>query len=260
MNLIQTTLCSLLLMTGGARLAAQTADEITDKYVKAIGGREKINALKSAKFTMKMNVQGMEIPMTTYLKHPGSLRTETTFQGHTAIMVYDGKSQTGWNLNPMQGDTIPQKMNAEQVTESQEMAEEVVASSLVNYKTAGATLELIGKEDMEGVDVYKLMLTKKNKTVVYYSLDASSYLILKETTKTKFQDKEIESESFFSNYKSYNGIMMAGTTEIKEHGELQLQFSVEKAELDIPLSDDLFAKPANPSKAKTAEPKKSGGN
>ncbi|HXC06349.1 MAG TPA: hypothetical protein VNZ86_16440 [Bacteroidia bacterium] len=252
MKLIQTTLVCLLFISGGIRLSAQTADEIVDKYVKAIGGREKLNAVKTAKFTVKMNANGMDFPMVTYLKMPGSLRTETLFQGMLAVSVYDSKTKTGWNLNPIMGDTIPQKMNSEQTTEMEEYTEEMIASALVNYKASGSTLELIGKEDLEGVDVYKLMLTKKNKTVVYYSLDASSYLILKETTKTKFMDKEVEAETFYSNYKPFNGIQIACTTENKEGGQLQVQFSMDKVELDIPMDDALFSKPANASKKKSS--------
>jgi hypothetical protein len=234
---------------------AQTADEIIEKHVKAIGGREKLNAIKTVKMTGKLSVQGMEIQMTMYFRQPNSMRTESVVQGMTMVNAFDDKTKTGWYTNPMSGDKTPQKMNQEQTT-SMEETSEMIVGPLTNYKEKGGTVDLIGKEDLEGTEVYKLMLTKRNKNVVYYFLDVSTYLILKETTKTKFEDKEIETESYYSNYKNINGVMLAGTQEEKEGGQLQSQINLDKIELDVPLLDELFVMPAVEAKDPKAGEKK----
>jgi hypothetical protein len=261
MKPIKATLIAFLILTGGATIKAQTADEIVGKYVTAIGGKEKLSAIQHLKITGKMNAQGMDMPMLFFVKKPSSIRMEITVQGQTIINAYDSKSKSGWYINPLSGDKTAQKMNPEQVTDMEENAEEQICPPLANYKEQGGTIELVGKEDLEGVEIYKLMLTKKDKNVVYYSLDATTYLILKETSKTKFQDKEIESESFYSNYKTFNGVTFPCTMEVKEGGQLQSQFSTEKVELDAAVEDTLFAMPATDVKdQKKEEPKKSGGN
>ena len=235
----------MLLSVAGA--SAQTAEEIVDKHVKAIGGKEKLNAIKSLKMSGKMQVQGMEIPMVMFLKTPNSMRSESTIQGMTMVSAYDSKSKTGWYTNPMSGDKTAQKMNQEQTTEMEDIGDMIVGP-LTNYKEKGGTIEFIGKDDMEGTEVLKLMLTKKNKDVVYYFLDASSYLILKESSKTKFQDKEIESETYYSNYKTINGVTLATTTEQKSGGQLQEQISMDKVEIDVPMDETLFVLPADAKK------------
>jgi hypothetical protein len=260
MKLFKVTLLCLLFVTGGNLLSAQTADEIVEKYVKAIGGREKLNAIKTVKITGKMSAQGMDMPFVSYIRRPNSIRMEITVQGMAIINAYDSKTKSGWYISPMGGDKSPQKMNPEQTTDMGQSAEEQICSPLVNYKAEGATIELIGKEDLEGVEVYKIMMTKKNKDVVYYSIDASTFLILKEASKIKFQDKEIEAESFYSNYKTFGGITFPCTMEAKEGGQLQTQFSTDKIEVDAVLDDALFVMPPTDVKDQKAEPAKSGGN
>ena len=44
---------------------AQTADEIIGKYETALGGKEKLLAIKSVKMVGNLNVQGMDVGVTT---------------------------------------------------------------------------------------------------------------------------------------------------------------------------------------------------
>jgi hypothetical protein len=236
-------LCFSLALFATVSVSSQTAEEIVNKNVKAMGGKDKLNAIKSMKMSGKLKVQGMELPMTMYLKKPNTMRSETTVQGMNIISAYESKSKTGWMINPLSGDKKAQKMNQEQTTEMEDTGDMMVGP-LTNYKEKGSTVELIGKEDMEGTEVFKIMLTKKNKDVVYYYIDASTFLILKETSKVKFQDKEIEAETYYSNYKTINGITLATTSEQKSGGQLQEQITMDKIEFDVPMDDALFTMPA----------------
>jgi hypothetical protein len=240
-------LCFSLALFATVSVSSQTAEEIVNKNVKAMGGKDKLNAIKSMKMSGKLKVQGMELPMTMYLKKPNTMRSETTVQGMNIISAYESKSKTGWMINPLSGDKKAQKMNQEQTTEMEDTGDMMVGP-LTNYKEKGSTVELIGKEDMEGTEVFKIMLTKKNKDVVYYYIDASTFLILKETSKVKFQDKEIEAETYYSNYKTINGITLATTSEQKSGGQLQEQITMDKIEFDVPMDDALFAMPAEDAK------------
>jgi hypothetical protein len=252
---------SILAVSG---IQAQTADEIVEKHVKAIGGREKLNGVKSLKMTGKFTVQGTELPTVVYFKRQNSIRHEMTLQNLTIIEAYDSKTNTGWYVQPMEGDKNAQKMEQEQVTEFAEEAEDLIGP-LTNYKEKGQTVELIGKEDLEGTEVYKIMLTKKNKNVSYFFIDASTYMILKEASKMKFQDKEIEAESYYSNYKTFDGITLATTQEDKQGGQLVTQTHMDKVEVNLPVDDALFVMPPRvevkdaPKTEEKKDEKKSGG-
>jgi hypothetical protein len=146
-------------------------------------------------------------------------------------------------------------MNAEQIRESKDEMD--INGSLFNYKEKGNTVEYIGKEDMEGTDTYKLKVTKKTGDIEYVYLDASSYLKLKETSKHKFEDKEIESESLFSNYKKVDGIMFPFTVEQREKDSSQGQaMNFETIEVNPKVDNAMFRMPVPTASSTPASDKK----
>src|SRR6185503_21110682 len=94
-----------------------------------------------------------------------------------------------------------------------------ITGPLFNYKEKGNKVELVGKEELEGTDAYKLKITRPSGDVSYQYIDAGNYLLLKETSKQKFQDKEVESESLMSNYKMVDGFNFPFTIEMRQVGE-----------------------------------------
>src|SRR5262249_27806829 len=75
--------------------SAQTADEIIAKYVKTLGGMDKIEAIKTLRRTGKLTGGGgFEAVVVQENKRPGQVRQLFTFQGMTGNYAYDGK--TGW--------------------------------------------------------------------------------------------------------------------------------------------------------------------
>jgi hypothetical protein len=221
---------------------AQTADEIIEKHVKAMGGREKWESIQSLKFSGINRSGTFEFPFTQVKKKPGCFRMELTIQGLTMLQVYDGRTKTGWAINPFGGSKEPQKWNAEQTKAYEDVTD--MKSDLMAYKEKGNSVYYLGVDDLEGVEVYKIMLAKKDKTIIYYYIDIETFYILKETTKFKFEDKEIESDSYFSNFKTVEGIVIPFSEESKNNGQIVNQVTFSKVELNVPVNDSIFVMPA----------------
>ena len=66
---------------------AQTADEIINKYVTAIGGMEKINSINSAKITGKFSAGSMDITFTRLYKKPLKMSNAILFKSHAIIQI-----------------------------------------------------------------------------------------------------------------------------------------------------------------------------
>src|SRR5262245_15244490 len=91
-----------LSLFGDAGARSQTADEIVAKYVKTVGGMEKIEAVKSLRRTGKVIAGGgFEIPLVEENKRPNMFRQDITIQGLVGTSAYDGKN--GWKIQPWQG-------------------------------------------------------------------------------------------------------------------------------------------------------------
>jgi len=225
---------------------AQTVDEVIENYLKATGGREKIKAVQSVRTEIKMKAQMFEFPTVAYMKKDGSMRSETEIQGLKIIQAYNGADSSGWSINPMQGDKKAHKMNDEQRKDMKD--ENRLESPLLDYKQKGHTAELLGKEDLEGDEVFKVMLIKRNGNITYYYIDSQSFLIWKEESKVKYQDREFQNETYFSNYTTQDGITSARTIENYNDGKVVMQMNIEKMEYNTKLDDSLFKMPAEEKK------------
>jgi len=222
------------------KTSAQSVDDIINKHIEALGGMDSLNAIKTLKMTGKFGGGGFEAPVTITMKRPDMVRMEMNFQGNSMVTAYDGT--TAWQINPWSGKPDPEKMPAERTKDMKEMAD--IDGALVNYKQKGYTAELMGKEDMEGSEVYKIKLTDKDGDVRFSYLDAQSYLLLKETQKRKINEKEIEAEKYFGNYQKFGGVMMALSMDVRAKGETQGQIgTVETVEINPVVDETIFKMP-----------------
>ncbi len=241
--MLRRTLMGIALVALLAPVAtAQTADEIVAKNIKAKGGLEKIKAVKALRVSGKMVMgQGFEAPFTMMQKRPKQTRTEFVFQGMTGVQAYDGKN--GWMVMPFMGKKDPEAVPAEQAEMMDEQAD--MDGPLVDYKEKGNKIELLGKEQVEGADAYKLKVTLKSGQVRTYYFDAESGLEIKVEAKRTIRGTEVEGETVLGDYKEVDGMMMPHTMENGAKGSPQKQkMVIDKIEVNPDLADSLFAMPA----------------
>ncbi|MBK8702038.1 MAG: hypothetical protein IPN29_21695 [Saprospiraceae bacterium] len=199
-------------------LSAQTADEIIDNHIKAIGGAEKWNSLNSMYSEMSMDMGGMKVPIKIWQEHMKGMRVEFTVQGMTGIQVVTEKD--GWSLMPFQGQTKAEPTNEELLKNQRSQLD--IRGQLLDYKAKGSTVEFLGEDEDEGVEVYKLRLTDKNKSETTYFIEKSSFLILKTMTKVKFQGQEFDGITKFSNYKEIGGLLLPHSVDSNQMGRMEI--------------------------------------
>lgn len=189
-----------------ASVSAQTADDIINKYVTAIGGAEKWSKITSLKVEGQIEVQGAVIPFTVQAIHMKGFRMDAEFQGSKIIDIITPTK--GWSLNPFGG-----KMSLEAITDDElksKVDELDVQDEFVNYKEKGSTVEYLGKEEDEGASYHKVKLTTKNGNEKTYYFDLTTNLIYKEETSTKMQGQEIKQSVKYLDYQTLeNGVKMA---------------------------------------------------
>jgi outer membrane lipoprotein-sorting protein len=242
-------LASLLL---AAAAGAETADDVIAKFVAARGGMEKIKAIQSLDMTIKANQQGVEFPGKLEWKRPDRMRLEMTIQGKTMVQAYDGK--TAWTVMPFLGSPDPQVMAADDAKDVIEQAD--MDGPLVDYKAKGNTVELVGKDDVDGAPAWKLKLTLKNGDVSYVYIDTETGLGVKETSKRKQQGSEIEIDSYLTNFKPVEGVLFPFSIENKVGGKSMGQFTIDSVKANVPFDDKMFLMPAAAKPAPAEKDKK----
>jgi hypothetical protein len=221
----------------------QTVDEIVNKCIETQGGKDKLESLKSVVMKGKAiwSGQGMEFPFTVTVKHNVAYRLEVAIQGMQMVQVIQGDS--GWYTQPWTGKKDAERMAQDQVKASKDEMD--LTGELYNYREKGHTVDLIGKEDMEGTETYKLKLTKKSGDVEYLYVDAGNHYILKKTSKHKFQDKEVEGETLYSDYRKIDGILFPFSTESRQVGQSMggQVMKIDSVEINAKVDDSIFKMP-----------------
>jgi outer membrane lipoprotein-sorting protein len=228
---------------------AQTAEELIAKNLKAKGGLEKIKAVKSVRASGHLTLGGMDAPFVMTLKRPNEMRMEVTVQGTVGVQGYDGK--TAWAFLPFMGQTSPAPLPAEQAKMVEEQAD--FDGPLVDYKAKGVKVETAGRDTVEGLNAYKLKVTRADGQVRYLYLDPERYLEIKTSGKRNIAGTEVDVESRISDYKDVGGVLMAHSIESGVAGTSTKQkFSVDHYELNVDVAESAFAMPAAADTSKPA--------
>jgi hypothetical protein len=237
-------------------LSAQTVDEIITKINDASGGEKVQRAVKSQEMQMEMIVNGgaVKIPVKVIQQRPAFVYSEGTFQGMTFKDGYDGKS--GWQINPFGGQMDPAPKNEEELKESEEQAD--MDGPFIDSKTKGYKIELMGKEDLDGEQAFKLKVTNKHGDIKYILVGADNYLPIKSISKKKNKEGgETEAETYFSDYKKLpNGIVVAHTMETKIKGQTVQTMVTKSIAFDKTFDASIFAAPPAKKADAKAETKK----
>ena len=236
-SLLHIALLSLLALP----LNAQTVDEIIGKYIKTIGGMEKIQAVKSLRRSGKViGGGGFEAPVMEENKRPNMVRQEFTMQGLTGITAYDGK--TGWKIQPWGGKKDAEPLSEEEMKGIIDDAD--FDGPLINYQQKGNKVEYVGMDQAEGTDAYKLKVTLASGDVRYYYMDTDYYVPIKIEIKRMVRGTELEFESYPGDYKEVDGWYLPFSMESGVKGNPDRgKVSYEKIETNVAIDDSLYQIP-----------------
>jgi hypothetical protein len=218
---------------------AQTADDVIQKYSKAMGGLAAFNAIKTMKTTGTITTQGVDLALTSQIINGRAVRSDVQAMGQSVINSYkDGK---GWKINPFTGVTTVTDMTPEELIDFK--SQSMIASQLMDYKLRGHKVELQGQEDVEGIKTYKIRLTNKddNKVTTYF-ISVTDNTIIKSVSTRQLQGQDIEIETFYSDIKDFNGLKFPMLRIQKMQGQVFQQIKIATIEFNVPIDEKIFDK------------------
>lgn len=248
MKVVKTALVVVTLVLSCGRIAAaQTADEVVEKYLSAIGGRAALAKVtsRSTTGTITMSLPTGPISGTVEIlnQQPNKVRTVTkldlTSVGAGQLsreQRFDGT--TGYIVDNLQGN---REITGNQL---ENLKNTVFPTQLLTYKERGATVELAGKEKVDGHDAYVLLFKPKTGPVVHYFIDSETYLPARIVLKLDAPETggEVEQTSDLSDYRAVDGIEIPFA--IKVSSPVQgFSIAVTKVEHNVKIDGALFVKP-----------------
>lgn len=236
MNMVKMGVALMLTVTGFSGIRAQTADEIISKYVDAIGGKDKLDQIKTVYIENTVQVMGNEGPSTTSIVNGTGFRMESEVNGQKMIQVFTDKG--GWQVNPYMGAITPQPVPDEVFKQSK--GQIYATGPLYKYADKGNKVELLGKDG----NAYKLKVLNADSVETMVYIDTATYYITKLTHTVMFMGQPTDLTVNFSNFKKGDlGIVFAYTTEISYGGQFNITNNVKKIEVNKPIDPAIFVMP-----------------
>jgi hypothetical protein len=227
--------------------AAPTADEIVQKHLAAIGGKEAISQVKSLSMVSSAQIMGSDAPGTTVIMDGVGYRTDTDFNGTKMVQCYNDKG--GWTVNPMAGGPDPTPMPDDQYNFGKSQI--FVGGPLYDYAAKGSKVELIGKDEK----TYKIKLTTKDNIESVYVIDASTYFVKSLAAKGKMQDQDVEITTSFSDYRKTDaGYVVPYAIDVDLGGQFTFSVAIKKVELNKTIDPAIFAMPKPAPASEPAKP------
>jgi hypothetical protein len=215
-------------------IQAQTVDEIINKYVDAIGGKEKLAQVKSLYTENSVEIMGNKAPVNTWLLEGKGFKSETEFNGSKIIQCFTDKS--GWSVNPMMGGGGAEAMPAEMYEAGKSNL--YAAGTLVDYAAKGSKAELVGKEGND----YKIKLTSGSAEAFYF-MDATTGYINKTLMKGEMMGQPVEITTTFSDYKKTDFGIVLPYTKVVDMGAFSMPFTMTKVEVNKEVDPAIFEMP-----------------
>lgn len=233
----------IICMQGLAFAADPTALEtLLRKNLEARGGVASLTAIRTLRFSGETTLSwGIKFTSTKVVARPNRLRQENTFQGLTAVDVYD--QGQGWRVDPFGGRKDPERTSED---EFKNLAHEAnLEGFLITWKEAGSQLEYQGTEDVDGTQAHKLKVSLKDGTTKVVYLDPDHFLEIRILTRLTVRGSLQESEVDLGEYAQSGGVWFPMAMEYGSPGAPRQAFlKWSKVEVNPPVDEAMFRFPA----------------
>jgi outer membrane lipoprotein-sorting protein len=223
--------------------AADKAEEILEKSIKASGGAEKFENLKSWTITADMNVpaQNMDIKVNFWLKKPDKMRvlTEIPSMNLKVEAGTDGKSYWGTQPGSTTRTVVPEMAQA-QVKSQLESMKMMFESSNMNFKDKENTFVFKGLEDIDEKKCNVIEVTDKEKSKSDVYFDAITNLMYCSKAEIMNGTEKMTVEMKIKEYQRVDGLTIPKRIEIFQNNQVQSKISFNSVKFNEDIKDSDF--------------------
>lgn len=177
------------------------AADLFEKHIAAIGGREKIEAMKNriVKGTVDVPSMGLKAVVTLWYQAPNSFKISQIVPDRgSEEKTYNG--QVGWGVVNGKEPTL---LGEDEV---KELRDDAQIYGEVNYKDRYIQIETVEKGSFEGREAYKVRALDQNGVTKHMFFDAESGLLLGFERAVTSPAGEVQATFAMSDYQEHGGI------------------------------------------------------
>jgi outer membrane lipoprotein-sorting protein len=225
-----------------------TVDELLDNYFENIGGRDAWGELEGHKMSAEVEAQGMTIPVEVYMMKDGKTLTKFQVQGMEMVQgAFDG--EVSWSTNFM--SMKAEKADAEE-TENAKRNSKDYPDPFFNYEEKGYSVEMDGTDNVDGVECFKVKLTKtpvlvdgeEQENIVTYYFDQESYVpVMAEQEVFSGPAKGQTAITEFSDYQEVEGLYFPFSITYRSEDGNGQTIEFDEVEINPEVEEDFFSFP-----------------
>ena len=219
-------------------IQAQDVDEIIAKHIKAHGDTDKWDNIRSMKITGSFTAFSVEKDFFAIKTDNGTYYRELYLGQHKVIESFDGKS--GWTIDPWQDFIFPRELNKSEINVFNQKAD--FFTPFYKYKEKGYKVELIGEQNVDGINTYVIKLTRPNGHSETWYLDTNTYLEYK--CESDWVDFAYDSpaESYFDDFRNVDGIVIPFFIE-RTFSQRDRILQIKDIEFNVDIDESIFEMP-----------------
>lgn len=189
-------------------------DQILAKHYEAIGGLERWKSLNDLVIRGSVSSQGRSMPITSYRKRPNLCRVEFRVKDVMMAQIFNGIF--AWQINPLSGNPEPAPMTNSKTNFMKDSCG--IDSSLIDYKQKGYDVKLIGEEEIDGKNNYKIRIKYKSGNIETEYIDAETFLVTRSTGIYNFDGRETRITTNYRKYQNTKGFVVPYLLLVNIHG------------------------------------------
>ncbi|WP_421919069.1 hypothetical protein [Marinifilum sp.] len=226
---------------------AQTAEEIISKHITAHGGKDKWAKVKALKISGRFTAFSLEKEFTCYKTKCGAYYADLYLGEKHVFEGFNGKC--GWTIDPWQEIDYARNINASETNVFKQKAE--FFTPFLNYKERGHKVEYLGKENVDGLEMFVIELTREDGKSEKWYLDTNTYLEYKCEAPWVDFAQSVPAEMYYDDFREVDGLIIPFFIE-RIFWQRDRITQIENIEVNPKVDTSLFAMPKRKEIAKLA--------
>ena len=212
-----------------------TLNQVLDYQFDAMK-QDKFNKLKTITIIYDVVKNNKNGTLKMIFKRNDKLRIEEVFNNVKTVKAYNGLA--GWEQ--LTDTSKPRLLEGKQLEEIKFMAD--LDGYFFCWREKNHELKLIGKEKLNGENVFKILCTKKNGDNADLYLNTKTFLLTKAVQHINMNGKIVTNETNYEKYRKVNGIPFPYQLSLINNGVIENQ-KVKSITLDEKIPDSIFNMP-----------------
>jgi len=218
--------------------ALPTVDEVLEKFVKALGGKEALEKQTSEtiKGALELEGMGMSGAFESAAKAPNKRAVLISLSGFGNIhQVFDGTK--AWSADPMAGLRELSGAELAQMKRGSDLL------SPLNYRKNFTKLELKGIQKVESAEAYVIEATPAEGSAEKHFFDVTTGLLIRVDGENESPQGKVPMETYLSDYKEVEGVKAAHTIR-QVTPQFTAVIKISEIKRNPPVEDTRFNKPS----------------